>query len=118
MTSNAAVSLPGDDPALPPRFLAVRADEFDAWLESAGSGACIQYHRGFLPLDRDRGFSPLGEHHRQELIDVATRAMAQADGGQLLLVQRRHGHCDYSYVAIQPRQRPRNPLKTRNRGGR
>ena len=118
MMSNAVISVPPDTHLVPPpRSLTVRADEFHAWLEKAKPGACIEYHRGFLPLDRDRGFSPFGEKHRRELIDIAGRAMALAGVGHILLVQQRHGHCDYSYFAIQPKRRPRDPLNSRNRGG-
>lgn len=105
MMSNAVISFPpGTDLAPPPRSLAIRANEFDAWLVNAKPGARIEYHRGFLPLDRDRGFSPFSERHRRELIDIAARAMALTEAGRVLLVQQRHGCGDYSYFAIKSKR--------------
>ena len=93
----------------PPRSLAARKDEFSAWLKYAGAGAWIEYHRGCLPLDRTPGFSPFGANTRAALIAVADRARSLAEQGRLLLVQQRHGECDYSYFAIKPK-RPARPL--------
>lgn len=118
MSSTALISVPRTDLAPPPRALALRANTFRAWLENAKPGDRIEYHRGFLPLDRDRGVSPLGEKRRRELVSISARAAALADAGDVLLVQRRHGDCDYSYVAIQPKRQSRDEHNQHNRGSR
>jgi hypothetical protein len=93
------------DLAPPPRTLAIGKGALLAWLENAEPGSRIEYHRGFLLLDRHRGFSPFPEHRRRELVALADRLLALAGTGWVLLVQERHGECDYSYVAIKAKRR-------------
>lgn len=99
------------DPTLrpPPPTLSIRADDFDKWLERAAPGQRLEYHRGHLVADRTRGLSPFDDRERAEIAAVANRALALAEKGRLLLVQRRHGVGDYSYVAVKakPAQRRR-----------
>lgn len=101
----------------PPPSLAIREEEFCAWVGEAASGQRLEYHRGHLVIDRCRGFSPLGEKLRRELDAIADRAYALAEAGQLLLVQERHGDGDYSYFAIKPKRQPRGTPTARDRGG-
>ena len=90
----------------PPRTLAVRAGEFEEWIEHTEPGQRVEYHRGYLVIDRARGFSPFAEKLRRELDAVADRALVLAEDGRLLLVQQRHGYGDYSYFAIKPKRPP------------
>ena len=80
--------------------LAIRRDEFLAWIDGATPGARVAYHRGWLNIDRTRGPSRFGEASRRELDAIADRAHALAEEGRLILIQKRHGDGDYSYLAI------------------
>ena len=70
-----------------------------AWVARARPGDQIEYHRGFLALDRIKGPS-LEEAERLKLAAVAGHALALADRGKLHLLQERHGNGDYSYWAV------------------
>ncbi len=83
------------DALLPTTTLA----SLEEWLATARPGAAMEYHRGFLALDRGKG-SPLGEERGLELDRVAAALMTMAEAGQIHLVQRRHGGADYTYVAV------------------
>jgi hypothetical protein len=73
---------------------------FRGWLTRAGPGDRIEYHRGFLALDRIKGMSSLNDAERRKLAAVADQALALADVGKLYLLQERHGNGDYSYWAV------------------
>jgi hypothetical protein len=85
-----------------PRRISLLVDqaEFEAWLEKALPGDTLEYHRGFLPLDRLPPGSRLGQQNAIQLDRVAADAMALAGAGRVHLVQRRHGCGDYSYIAV------------------
>jgi hypothetical protein len=109
--------LPDDDVLVPPpRSLAIRKCEFQAWLKNAKPGARIEYHRGFLPMDLHWPSSPLGPRLRRELGAIAERARALAGEGRLHLIQERHACLDYSYLAVKARRRSRDPFKPHDRG--
>jgi hypothetical protein len=80
--------------------------ELCGWLSQAEPGATLEYHRGFLGVDR----TPLGQSmslkDRIDLIDVAERAMRLAEQGLIHLVQRRIADDTFSYLAV-ARSRPR-----------
>lgn len=72
----------------------------------AEPGERIEYHRGFLGLDR----SPLGQHAdrqtRSTISRTADRAFALAEKGAVHLVQKRLAPECFSYLAVvRPRQR-------------
>ena len=73
---------------------------FCARVFAARPGERIEYHRGFLVLDR----SPLGgsadRETRSELIRVAERAFALAERGLVHLVQKRIAPERFSYMAV------------------
>lgn len=79
--------------------------ELCGWLGQAEPGGVLQYHRGFLPVDRDAQQSRLGKQDRQALIRMCDRAHWAAARGLAYLLQRRHGECDYSYLIV-ARPRP------------
>ncbi|GAB5501167.1 MAG: hypothetical protein PsegKO_34780 [Pseudohongiellaceae bacterium] len=64
---------------------------FCAWLAQAVPGEQLEYHRGFLLLDRDRSYSHLTPPERTALNNLADRAMWAAEQGYVHLLQRR---CD------------------------
>jgi hypothetical protein len=73
---------------------------FRAWLVRAKPGDRVEYHRGFLALDRIKGMSSLNDAKRRKLAAVADHALTLADWGKLHLLQERHGNGDYSYWAV------------------
>jgi hypothetical protein len=80
--------------------------ELCAWIAQAEPGAALEYHRGFLALDRS-AFGRLADlPGRAALGLLGARAHDLAERGLVHLVQRRHGAEDYSYFAIaRPRAR-------------
>jgi hypothetical protein len=82
--------------ARPPVSVAV----LSGWLARAKPGERLEYHRGFLALDRIKGTSSLKEAERRKLAAVADHALALADRAELHLLQERHGNGQYSYWAI------------------
>ncbi len=73
---------------------------FRGWLTRAKPGDRIEYHRGFLALDRIKGTNSLKEGERRKLAAVADHALALAGRGELHLLQERHGDGDYSYLVV------------------
>lgn len=93
----------------PPPALALPMERLQHWLEAARPGQRIEYHRGFLVLDRLRGWSPFGERQRRELGAVADRLLDLEANGRVHLVQLRHDDSDYGYFAVMSRQGGRRP---------
>jgi hypothetical protein len=67
------------------------ASEFHDWVRAAPVGAWAEYWRGFLAFDR-QCFVP-------HSIEVGSAAMARSDDRHVVLLQRRLGFADYSYLA-------------------
>jgi hypothetical protein len=81
----------------PPRLSEI---ELCAWIAQAEPGAVLEYHRGFLALDRT-SFGRLSDTPaRAALALLGSRAHDLADRDLVHLVQLRHGAEDYSYLAI------------------
>jgi hypothetical protein len=76
-----------------------------AWLSQAAPGETIEYHRGFLGIDRTPLGQPMSPEDRGHLVRVAERAMRLAEQGLVHLVQRRLGADTFSYLAV-ARARP------------
>jgi hypothetical protein len=74
--------------------------ELCCWLSQASPGETIEYHRGFLVVDRTPLGQPMTPTDRRELDRTGKRAMRLAQQGLVHLVQRRHGPDDYSYLAV------------------
>ena len=72
---------------------------FQAWLRQAAPRAILEYHRGHLCHDRSPA-AALSDDRRRALARVAKAALQAAERGQVFLVQRRNGPCDFSYLAI------------------
>jgi hypothetical protein len=79
--------------------------ELCGWLSQASPGEAIEYHRGFLVVDRTPLGQPMTPTDRGDLDRIAERAMRLAEQGLLHLVQRRLGADTFSYLAI-ARARP------------
>lgn len=85
---------------VPPARLRHTEMELCGWLGQAEPGDVLQYHRGFLPIDRDPQQSRFGKQDRDELVRKCGRAYWAAERGLAHLLQRRHGECDYSYLIV------------------
>ena len=71
-----------------------------AWLNQAEPGDALEYHRGFLALDRSMRTPAMSEDDRIALCQLASLAMRLADRGLVDLVQRRIARDCFSYLAI------------------
>jgi hypothetical protein len=79
--------------------LLVDESELLSWLSTANAGDVLEYHRGYLAMDRVPG-SRLGEEARQELDRIANKLFALASSSRGHLLQRRHGNGDYTYLFV------------------
>ena len=75
------------------------------WLSQAQAGDTLEYHRGFLALDRSSGSEMLNKKDQITLSETASLAMRLADKSLVHLVQRRICRNHFSYLAI-ARPRP------------
>jgi hypothetical protein len=74
--------------------------ELCAWVAQAAPGAVLEYHRGYLALDRT-GFGRFADTPERAAVGLlGARAHDLAERGLVHLVQRRHGPEDYSYFAV------------------
>lgn len=71
-----------------------------AWLNQAAPGEALEYHRGFLALDRSVRSAALSEDNRIALCRMASLAMRLSDRGLVDLVQRRIARDYFGYLAI------------------
>jgi hypothetical protein len=87
----------------PPRLTEI---ELCAWIAQAEPGALLEYHRGYLALDRTV-FGHLADAPARAVLGMlGNRAHDLAERGLVHLVQLRHGTEDYSYFAIaRPRRK-------------
>lgn len=83
---------------------------FCAWLGAAAPGDAIEYHQGFLALDRTAYGQPLSAEDRRGLIRTGNRAMQLAEQDFVHLVQRRLAPGTFSYLAIARPRPSRAPL--------
>ncbi len=74
--------------------------ELCGWLSQAEPGETIEYHRGFLGIDRTPFGQPMSIIARDDLNCLAARAMRLAEQGLVHLVQRRLGEDAFSYLAV------------------
>jgi hypothetical protein len=77
--------------------------EFCVWVGQALPGDRIEYHRGFLALDREDSRS--GHPDAAQLRRLADRARWAAEAGLVHLVQRRLGPDRFAYLAISRRKK-------------
>jgi hypothetical protein len=79
--------------------------ELCGWLSQAEPGEAIEYHRGFLSVDRTTLGQPMTAKDRGDLVRTSGRALRLFEQGLVHLVQRRLGADTFSYLAI-ARARP------------
>jgi hypothetical protein len=89
--------------------VARRISEFElrAWAIQARPGDVLEYHRGFLAIDRTPLGPPMSDEERAALARTGAVALRLASEGGVHLVQRRLGPGNCSYLAI-ARRRPRS----------
>ena len=78
---------------------------FAVWVGEAAPGDRLEYHRGFLCVDRKAPLLPATE--RRRMADLADAAYAAFEAGLVHLVQQRIDAGHFAYVAI-ARPKPRN----------
>jgi hypothetical protein len=61
------------------------------WLFKAEPGQKLEYHRGYM-------FGP--ERKKTRLSEIRRIVWESYESGIVTLVQKRHGDCDYSYIAV------------------
>ena len=71
-----------------------------AWLNQAEPGDALEYHRGFLALDRSFRSPALSDDDRIALCQTASLAMRLANRDLVDLVQRRIARDCFSYLAV------------------
>lgn len=81
----------------PPRLSEI---ELCAWVAQASPGAVLEYHRGYLALDRSAFGQFSDSPARAAVALLGTRAHDLAERDLVHLVQLRHGPDDYSYFAV------------------
>ena len=87
-------------------FITVRASrplteiEFCAWVAQAMPGDRLEYHRGFLTLDRCEGLSGLKTEERTRLTWLGARAFWAAEQSLVHVVQERVGPDRFAYFAV------------------
>jgi hypothetical protein len=87
-------------------FITVRARrplteiEFCAWVAQAVPGDRLEYHHGFLTLDRCQGLSRFSTEERTRLTWLGARAFWAAEQGLVHLVQERTGPDRFAYIAV------------------
>ena len=73
---------------------------FCAWVAQARPGDVLEYHRGFLCLDRGTPEQTNKKPHQIQLDEMSARAFDLAERGFLHLLQQRVGDACFRYMAI------------------
>lgn len=85
---------------LPGAQLRLTPDALHRWLTAAFPGDRIEYHRGFLSIDRCPLVSRLDRISQDALDSIANLLMSQAERGHVHLLQIRAGDGAFRYLAI------------------
>ena len=81
-----------------------------AWVGQASAGDILEYHQGFLALDRSSHGHAFKERERVALGRIADQAMRLAEHGFVHLLQRRVCSERFSYLAIARPRTVSSPL--------
>ena len=81
-------------------FKPITEIEFCSWLGQTQPDDVLEYHRGFLALDRCVVGSAERTAHARALNQLAERAFELAERSFVHLTQQRNGPDDFSYLAI------------------
>lgn len=98
---NAAIPFPMAGAMDSPR---ISEFEFRAWVIQARPGDVLEYHRGFLAIDRTPLGPPMSDEERSAIARTGAVALRLASEGGVHLVQRRLGPGNCSYLAIARRR--------------
>lgn len=79
--------------------------KFCDWMSGATAGQSIQYHEGFLMLDRSESGSTLPTKERQRLHSVARRAWIACELGLVHLYSLKVADGHYRYIAVRSSNR-------------
>ena len=91
-------------------------ERFANWIGDALVGQSIQYHEGFLLLDRSESGSGLGAKERNRLHSVARRAWIACELGLVHLFSLKVADGHYRYIAIRSSSKLTPPeIRTRLR---
>ncbi len=107
---NAPIPFPNVSEAYSPR---ISEFELRAWVIQAQPGDILEYHRGFLAIDRTPLGPPMSDEERSAIARTGAVALRLASEGGVHLVQRRLGPGSCSYLAIarrRPRGAPASPV--------
>ena len=93
-------------------LLPCRQTEIDllAWVGQAAAGDILEYHQGFLALDRSSHGDAFRDLERAALGRIADQAMRLAEHGFVHLLQRRVRDERFSYLAIARPRAVSSPL--------
>ena len=93
-------------------LLPCRQTEIDllAWVGQAAAGDILEYHQGFLALDRSSHGDAFRDLERAALGRIADQAMRLAEHGFVHLLQRRVRDERFSYLAIARPRTVSSPL--------
>jgi len=80
--------------------LRITPEALQRWLSAAFPGERIEYHRGFLCIDRCPEVSRLDRISRSALNSIADLLMTLAERGHVHLLQIRAGDGAFRYLAI------------------
>ena len=83
-----------------------------AWVGQASPGDVLEYHQGFLALDRSPRGDAFRDRERAALGRMASQAMRLAEHGLVHLLQRRVRDERFSYLAIARPRAVSSPLST------
>jgi len=78
--------------------------QFCAWVAQALPGERLEYHRGFLALDRCQGLSRFNAEERTRLTWLGARTFWAAEQGLVHLVQERVSPDQFAYIAVARRK--------------
>lgn len=87
----------------------ISESDLSAWVAQAAPDDSLEYHRGFLAVDRTPFGEPMSASERNLLVRTSLRAMLLADAGFIHLVQRRFGSDRFSYLAVARRPPAKAP---------
>ena len=72
--------------------------KFEEWLNKSRKGQRISYYRGFLFAPNEQKLSPTLDLKRVE--KLARHVRGASVRNQVTLVQKKHDHFDYEYMAV------------------
>ena len=72
--------------------------KFEEWINKSHKGQRISYYRGFLFAPNEQKLSPTLDFRRVDKLARYVRSACMKD--LVTLVQKKHDHFDYEYIAV------------------